>query len=216
MVGGPAVAGVEVYDPADDAWTPRSDLPTPRTQMGGGVLDGRVYAVGGGPGPLDSVEYGTLGLAPGGALTFTLTGQAGTVCAATDVSNTAWVSGGFACQTSVQQTGAVGFTIAPAGVGPIILSQIRTPAAPSGEEPVQYRILVTNAGSATLAGIEITDTLSSAYTFMSQSATGGLVWNGFTAGVLAWSRSDIGLVPGETATVWLDVVPCTWSAGSSI
>ncbi|HLQ24790.1 MAG TPA: kelch repeat-containing protein [Acidiferrobacterales bacterium] len=38
---------VEEYDPAADAWRPRTRMPTPRSAMAAGVHDGRIYVEGG-------------------------------------------------------------------------------------------------------------------------------------------------------------------------
>ena len=38
---------VEVYDPQTDTWSRKQDIPTPRRQFGTGVVDGKIYAIGG-------------------------------------------------------------------------------------------------------------------------------------------------------------------------
>ena len=38
---------VEVYDPATDTWAPVTPLPSPRASLAAGVVDGKLYAVGG-------------------------------------------------------------------------------------------------------------------------------------------------------------------------
>ena len=42
-------AAVEVYDPVTDTWTKETDLPTPRLALSTNVVDGKIYAIGGGP-----------------------------------------------------------------------------------------------------------------------------------------------------------------------
>jgi hypothetical protein len=37
----------EVYDPATNTWTRRADMPTPRNHAAVGVVDGRIYMIGG-------------------------------------------------------------------------------------------------------------------------------------------------------------------------
>jgi energy-converting hydrogenase Eha subunit A len=45
---GPFVGVVEAYDPVTDTWTTRASMPTPRAFLGVGVVNGVLYAVGGG------------------------------------------------------------------------------------------------------------------------------------------------------------------------
>lgn len=42
-----SVATHEVYDPASNSWSRRADLPTPRNHAAVGVVDGRIYMIGG-------------------------------------------------------------------------------------------------------------------------------------------------------------------------
>ena len=44
---GPPLSRVEVYDPATDAWEKRADMPGPRQTAGLGVVDGKIYVIGG-------------------------------------------------------------------------------------------------------------------------------------------------------------------------
>jgi N-acetylneuraminic acid mutarotase len=46
---------VEEYDPAKDTWTTMMDMPTARFHFGTSVVDGRIYAIGGQPGPYPEV-----------------------------------------------------------------------------------------------------------------------------------------------------------------
>lgn len=39
---------VEMYNPSSDSWTEKPPLPTPRTKLAVGVVDGKIYAIGGG------------------------------------------------------------------------------------------------------------------------------------------------------------------------
>jgi len=43
-----ALHTVEVYDPATDTWTTKSDMPTARQGLSTTVVDGKIYAIGGG------------------------------------------------------------------------------------------------------------------------------------------------------------------------
>ena len=44
----PSLATVEMYDPATDTWTKKADMPTTRCSMPTVVIDGKIYAMGGG------------------------------------------------------------------------------------------------------------------------------------------------------------------------
>jgi len=48
---------VEVYDPAANTWTFRAPMPTARTELAVGVVNDKLYAIGG-LGPLSSTSYG--------------------------------------------------------------------------------------------------------------------------------------------------------------
>ncbi|MFC1718812.1 sigma-70 family RNA polymerase sigma factor [Candidatus Poribacteria bacterium] len=52
------VSTVEVYDPATDTWTKKADMPTPRLGLSTTVMNGKIYAIGGGApwNPLPTVE----------------------------------------------------------------------------------------------------------------------------------------------------------------
>jgi len=45
-----ALGTVEAYDPVTDKWTAKASMPTPRSMLGVGVVDGIIYAVGGASG----------------------------------------------------------------------------------------------------------------------------------------------------------------------
>jgi N-acetylneuraminic acid mutarotase len=45
--GGPGLSMVEVYEPATNNWTRKADMPTARKALSTGVVNGKIYAVGG-------------------------------------------------------------------------------------------------------------------------------------------------------------------------
>ena len=57
------ISTVEEYDPATDTWKKKADMPTARGLLSTSVVNGKIYAIGGGPGlaelPIDgfSVVY---------------------------------------------------------------------------------------------------------------------------------------------------------------
>jgi N-acetylneuraminic acid mutarotase len=52
-----ALRTVEVYDPATDTWTTKSEMPTARQGLSTSVVNGKIYAIGGGAGSSDSYAY---------------------------------------------------------------------------------------------------------------------------------------------------------------
>ena len=50
--GGPLLSTVEVYDPATDTWKKKADMPTARGWFSTSVVNGKIYAIGGGVGGL--------------------------------------------------------------------------------------------------------------------------------------------------------------------
>ena len=57
LVGGNDGAGaVYAYDPDADSWQQKASLPGPRFWLGGGVIRGKLYAIGGGWPPMPVVE----------------------------------------------------------------------------------------------------------------------------------------------------------------
>ncbi|MEK7767338.1 MAG: hypothetical protein AAB368_13995, partial [bacterium] len=143
-----------------------------------------------------------------GSYTFTITGQAGPVCVAATVSNTAWISVSDGCSTSVLTTNHTDLTVAPP---PMALNLTKTRVLPAGPvanpgEPFLYRIVVTNTGAATLTSLVVSDTIPptcSAYLLVTQ-ADGPA---GFTAAPLAYG-------PSGTVYAW-DAAALVMSPGTS-
>jgi N-acetylneuraminic acid mutarotase len=48
---GELITAVDVYDPKTDSWTTKADIPTGRKWLATSVVDGKIYAIGGVPGP---------------------------------------------------------------------------------------------------------------------------------------------------------------------
>ncbi|MEK7767669.1 MAG: hypothetical protein AAB368_15675, partial [bacterium] len=104
------------YDPATDTWVTKAAMPTARYGLVAATVNRRFYAIGGiGAGPLGTAEEGFPGMSPGATFTFTITGQVGSVCAATPVSNTGWVSVASSCASQNTITNATGFTLPAQG-----------------------------------------------------------------------------------------------------
>ena len=65
-LGGEAPARIveanHMYDPATNTWTPRQTLPTPRTHMFVGAVNGRIYVIGGRVGTMQVVSGSTTDL----------------------------------------------------------------------------------------------------------------------------------------------------------
>jgi uncharacterized repeat protein (TIGR01451 family) len=146
----------------------------------------------------------SLNLYPGTAYTFTITGVVGLVCAATNVSGTAYVIGGAACGETAGYTNAVGHMVQPPVSGMTVVKQ-QVPAAPGIGAAITYRIVVTNTGSATLTSLTVTDTVSPIVTSPAndQPAAMGAPVITSVAGTgtrYAWSATGLALVPGTSYT----------------
>ncbi|MEK7768076.1 MAG: hypothetical protein AAB368_17740, partial [bacterium] len=200
---GPGLTKVEVYDQASDAWTGVPGLNVGRGGLAGAVVSGRMYAGDGDDGStlLKDLDEGVLGVLPGMTLTFTITGQAGAVCGATDVSNTAWVSGVSACAAQELVTNATGFTIQAPAVA-FTVSKTQTPANPGIGDTVTYLLTVMNTGTATIQNIVVTDTVSTLLTSVTTSGLGTPVVTSTAEGMLyTWTGQNIAFRPGTTGTL---------------
>ena len=133
------------------------------------VMNATAYEPSGFPTPtVTSVSGGTqfwwsrsgFTMFPGTSYTFTISGRIGLVCAITRVSNTAYVVATTSCASTAYTTNAVGAQIQPAFTN-MSVRKDQIPAAPVDGDAVQYRIIVTNTGSATITNVSVTDTISS-------------------------------------------------------
>jgi len=55
-LGGFAVSAVEEYDPATDTWEKKADMLTARQGVSSSVMDGKIYAIGGGGGEVEEYD----------------------------------------------------------------------------------------------------------------------------------------------------------------
>ncbi|MEK7474566.1 MAG: hypothetical protein AAB152_02925 [Candidatus Coatesbacteria bacterium] len=162
-------------------------------------------------GTLFSWSNGAPGLAPGMALTFTITGRMGLVCANTQVSNTAFATGSDGCGgVAVAVRSAVGSIVAPPTMS-LTVVKAHVPAAPVNGGNVTFSIIVTNAGTATLTGLTIVDTLSGSITCVSQTSDPALAWNG-NASTVGWAGAVV-VGPNASATVTVTATNTAPNAG---
>ncbi|MEK7476764.1 MAG: FlgD immunoglobulin-like domain containing protein [Candidatus Coatesbacteria bacterium] len=107
---------------------------------------------------------------------------------------------------------------------PLTVDISRSPASPVAAGPVSWTIRVTNAGAETVTDLLVVDSLPGEVALVAESNTGGLIWNGAAAGVVAW-QGAIAMAPGATVTVTIDgtadacftgiVVSGAWARGVS-
>ncbi|MEK7475650.1 MAG: kelch repeat-containing protein [Candidatus Coatesbacteria bacterium] len=168
------------------------------------------------PAPLVSSVAGTgslfvwsasgLTFAPGQIFTFTITGGVGDVCGSTAVSNTAFVIAMTSCSATALASQAAGMVVAPLVVG-LTIVKMQTPASPVVGGPVQYQILVTNTGSATVESIVVVDTLSPMITGVVVSSPAGFsaqpVAQSSSGTIYSWANA-VPFAPGSAATFQLD------------
>jgi uncharacterized repeat protein (TIGR01451 family) len=162
-------------------------------------------------GPTDLVPTGTryiwsatgITFYPGTAYTFTITGQVGSVCAQTVVSNTAMVDASTVCSTTAMTTNLVDFTLdAPTVAITAVKTQVQP--APQIGEAITYQIVVTNTGSATLDRVAVMDTVSpvvTGITTVDPAGFGAPVVTTVAGGTsYLWSASGLNFQPGDVLT----------------
>ena len=148
----------------------------------------------------------------GESLTFTITGSVGLVCAPTLVGTTAQVDAtwGGGVSTSRMITNEVGYVVQPHLTGISVLKQ-QIPVSPGAGGAVNYTIVVTNTGTATLDSLTVTDTISQVITGAVPSQPSGwsapAVTNMPGIGTqYVWSRTGINMIPGTSLTFQVDGV----------
>ncbi|MEK7476769.1 MAG: FlgD immunoglobulin-like domain containing protein [Candidatus Coatesbacteria bacterium] len=145
---------------------------------------------------------GSLSMGPNASLTFTITGQAGFVCAAQAVSNTAYVIATGPGGTAAVFSPSAGFVLQPA-VAALSVAKFMAPVSPVVGGPVTYTLVVTNTGAATVTSLVVTDTVSPVVTGAAtqQPAPFGApaVVSGTSGTLYAWSAA-VAMTPGLTYT----------------
>ncbi|MEK7766565.1 MAG: hypothetical protein AAB368_10025, partial [bacterium] len=141
---------------------------------------------------------------PGTGFGITITGQVAGVCAATFVSNTAYVTLSSACPSSSQTVGAAAtnFTVVPPTTTVAVTKSHSATTLPG--QTVTYRLIVTNTGSATLTSLTVSDTLSALVAFAGESNSAGLV-HASAGSVHGWAGAVV-LAPQGSVTVTVDAV----------
>jgi len=127
----------------------------------------------------------------------------GLVCAATPVSDTAYVAGGDSCAWTDIYSNAVGAVIQPPLTSIAVVKE-QDPASPGIGDAVTYRIIVANVGTATVTDRIVVDTISNVIVNETTDQPAGLSVTGptdVTGGTrYEWSASGpLLMVPG---TVW--------------
>jgi len=152
---------------------------------------------------------------PGTTFTFTITGNVGPVCAATVVSNTAYVTGGVLCVQTGVFTNVVGTEVAPPATS-ISVASTHVPATPAPGELVAYKLMVTNtSGEATVTNLIVTDTLPSEVAYVGETSPAGLAHANPFGSLHVWSGA-LTLSPGASVTVLVNgVVACAGGAVSN-
>ncbi|MEK7477648.1 MAG: hypothetical protein AAB152_18670 [Candidatus Coatesbacteria bacterium] len=155
-----------------------------------------------------------LTLWPGTSTTFTIAGAYGLVCVPTQLSNTVVVTGGNSCARAAPHSAvAAGSVIAPY-VTAVALRQDVVQAPVNSADPVKYRLVVSNTGTATITSLTVADTVAPQVVGVTTEQTAPFGAPGVTQGpsgtIYVWSASAAALlVPGATFTFTI-----TGAAGS--
>ncbi|MCA1596917.1 MAG: DUF11 domain-containing protein, partial [Chloroflexi bacterium] len=109
-----------------------------------------------------------------------------------------WGSDGFGMHTKDKvyliRTGFVGPPLTPADLSVV---ETHTPAEPDINQPITYRLLVTNRGPGTATGVSVSDALPDGFDIVTETSSQGQA--GFPNNVIA---ADLGtILPGRSATV---------------
>ncbi|MEK7476697.1 MAG: hypothetical protein AAB152_13835 [Candidatus Coatesbacteria bacterium] len=139
-------------------------------------------------------EWSATGLTfnPTDTLTFTIDGAIGFVCAQTAISNTAYAAATSAAGWADLFSGVSGAVIEPPAAT-VSVVQTMTPGALVVGGPVQYQIVVTNTGSATLASVTVTDTVAPVVTAVTPTTPAGfaapVVMQGASGTIYSWEST---------------------------
>ncbi|MEK7767259.1 MAG: PQQ-binding-like beta-propeller repeat protein [bacterium] len=143
---------------------------------------------------------------PGTAFTFTLTGKQGLVCAPIVSCGAALVRGADPCSATTLPTNDPGRSVLPHVLAFDTTKQF-LPSPPGQGSPLTYRIVVTNAGTATLTRVDVTDTVFAGLVerATSQPAEFAVPVQQFIPGGFryAWSASSLSFRPGNRYTFTL-------------
>ncbi len=141
-----------------------------------------------------------LNMTPGESFTFTVTGTVGVVCVQTLVSNVASIEARDVCTTTTMITNQTSFTVEPQSIS-VVTEQLQI--GKEGE-PVLYRIVVTNTGSAIVENLVVTDTVPSivmSVTTQEPAVMGTPSVSQLSSGThYTWSGSSLNMTPGMSFT----------------
>ena len=120
------------------------------------------------------------------------------VCANTNITNTAWIGASDACIPAILS--ATSFVAVPAVVTTAI-TKVHNPASVVSGGAFKFYIVVTNTGQATITTLRIVDTLAAQVTYVSDTSSAGL-GHSFVGQRQAWDGIlAVPLAPGMSASV---------------
>ena len=142
-------------------------------------------------------------LAPLGTLTFTIDGAVGLVCSSLGLSNTAYAAGWNTCAQTSAFGSAAGSVVDPP-VSAVSITETQTPASPLAGDPVQYQIVVTNTGTATIDDVVVTDTVQTQILGPTQTVTPvGFATQPVAGRVFSWINTAP-FLPGASVMFQID------------
>lgn len=165
------------------------------------------------PGGTRIVWRGVSPAFPGGSsLFFYVLGKVALVCTPRTVSNKAVVVARSQCFTAAEQSNTVSATVTPPVTSLSVVKSL-SPSDPPTGGPVTYRIVVTNTGTATVANVDVVDSLTTLLYAVTTSQpsvfgppqitpikSGGFFFKKTIGWRYRWSASGLAMPPGASFT----------------
>ncbi|HXH85719.1 MAG TPA: hypothetical protein VNI35_02780, partial [Nitrospira sp.] len=142
-------------------------------------------------------------LGPGGVFTFTVTGNIGLLCGTSPISNSAFVTAATACSSTILMTNPTSFSPTPPRFDIEVVKKQVVQGSGIGSS-VDYSVVVTNTGEATVTSLVVSDTLSPVLVNVAveqPSPIGAPIVTNVSGGTrYVWSAAGLVMGPGASFT----------------